>query len=88
MRTVVLALAILAAAPSATLAYCPSVPDDAATGYVGNQASLTLCRQQELADGVRRLQQQTEFNAQLQHLQQQIRLNDQFSRAQQALPQF
>jgi hypothetical protein len=86
MRSFVLAFAILAGGTSATLAYCPSVPDTAQSGYTANQAALALCRQQEIADGVRLQQQQAELQGQLNQLQLQVRINDQFARARQSLP--
>lgn len=90
MRTVVLALMLLAGGTSASLAYCPSVPDNAGTGYTANQTALALCRQREMSDQLRRDQQQLELQGQLNHLRMQIRLNEQFSRARQtiATPQF
>lgn len=87
MRTLCLAIVMLAAAATPALAYCPSVPDDASTGYTANQAALALCRQQELSDAVRRQQQQSNLDGQLRQLELQMRINEQFSRAQQALPQ-
>lgn len=81
---------LLAGGTSASLAYCPSLPDDAGSGYTANQTALALCRQQELSDQLRRDQQQLELQGQLNQLQLQIRLNEQFARARQsiAMPQF
>jgi hypothetical protein len=86
MRTLALALTLLAAGTSVSLAQCPSVPDDATTGYTANQTALALCRQGEMSDQLRRDQQRMELQGQLNHLELQIRLNDQFSRAQQTIP--
>lgn len=88
MRTLVLALMVLAGGSSAALAYCPSVPDDATSGYSANQTALALCRQQEMSEEVRLQQLQVEVQGQLNHLDMQIRLNEQFARARQAMPQF
>jgi len=65
MRQLLLA-ALLIAAPLPALAYCPSVPDDATTGYVGNQAQLTLCRANELQDRAALKAQELQFQADLQ----------------------
>jgi TolA-binding protein len=86
MRQFLFAIAVLAGGTSAALAYCPSVPDNAESGYSANQTALALCRQREIADGVRLQQQQAELQGEINQLQLQIRLNDQFARAQQALP--
>ena len=86
MRTLALALTLLAAGTSVSIAQCPSVPDDATTGYTANQTALALCRQQEMSDQLRLQQQQAELRGQLTHLELQIRLNEQLSRARQSIP--
>lgn len=65
MRPLLLAT-LLTAAPLPALAWCPSVPDDASTGYVANQAQLTLCRANELHDRTALKAQELQFQADLQ----------------------
>ena len=65
MRPFLLA-ALLIAAPLPALAWCPSIPDDATTGYVGNQTQLTLCRANELHDRTTQKAQELQFQADLQ----------------------
>jgi hypothetical protein len=65
MRPFLLA-ALLIAAPLPALAWCPSIPDDATTGYVGNQTRLTLCRANELHDRTAQKAQELQFQADLQ----------------------
>jgi hypothetical protein len=65
MRPFILAT-LLIAAPLPALAFCPSFPDDASTGYVGNQTQLTLCRANELHDSTARKAQELQFQADLQ----------------------
>jgi hypothetical protein len=86
MRTLVFALLISIAGSGAALAACPSLPDDADTGYTANQTALTVCRQHELADAVRDQQFQQQINGQFRQLEMQVRLNEQLNRAQQTLP--
>lgn len=86
MRPLVLSLAFLLGGSSAALAFCPSLPDGAQTGYTANQTALAVCRQKEMADQLRLGQQQVEIQAQINHLELQIRLNEQLSRARQSLP--
>ena len=86
MRTLVFALLISIAGSGAAFAACPSLPDDADTGYTANQTALTVCRQRELGDAVRDQQFQQQINAQFRQLEMQMRLNEQLNRAQQTLP--
>ena len=86
MRTLVFALLISIAGSGAALAACPSLPDDADTGYTTNQTALTLCRQQELGDAVRDQQFEQQVDGQLRQLEMQMRLSQQLNRAQQTLP--
>jgi hypothetical protein len=86
MRTLALALLISIAGSGAAFAACPSLPDDADTGYTANQTALTVCRQRELGDAVRDQQVQQQINGQVRQLEMQMRLNEQLSRAQQTLP--
>ena len=58
--------AVLCLAATPALAYCPSIPDDATTGYVGNQTQLTLCRANELHDRTALKAQELHFQADLQ----------------------
>jgi hypothetical protein len=89
MRAFFLAMAVVVAGSAGALASCPSIPDNASTGYVENQQALALCRQREVSDRLAiQQQQQVEIQGQINWLNTQIRLNEQFSRAQQALPQF
>jgi hypothetical protein len=85
MRPFLLA-ALLTAAPLPALAYCPSVPDDAATGYVGNQTQLTLCRANELHDrtalNAQELQFQADLQAQAKMLELQLKLQQTYAAAQ------
>jgi hypothetical protein len=92
MRSVV-ALALTLAASGAALAYCPDIPDTAATHYVENKTTLALCRQNELAFATRLHQQQLDLQAALQaqqqNLQVQSRLQQTYDAARQVtLPQF
>jgi hypothetical protein len=48
MRPIIIA-ALFALAPVPALAFCPSIPDTAATGFSANQAARTLCLQQQMA---------------------------------------
>ncbi|RYE87007.1 MAG: hypothetical protein EOP19_05395 [Hyphomicrobiales bacterium] len=86
MRNIALALLIVMAGATGAAAACPSLPDDAETGYTANQTALALCRQDELAATVRNQQFQSEINGQLRQLELQIRVNEQLNRAQQMLP--
>jgi hypothetical protein len=85
MRPFLLA-ALLLAAPLPALAYCPSVPDDASTGYVGNQAQLTLCRANELHDRTalkaQELQFQADLQAQAEMVELQLKLQQTYAAAQ------
>ncbi len=65
MRLLLLS-AVLAFAAGPALAYCPSIPDDASTGYVANQTQLTLCRANELSDRTALKAQELQFQADLQ----------------------
>lgn len=47
MRPFLLA-ALVALASVPALAFCPSIPDTAATGFSANQAARTLCLQQQM----------------------------------------
>lgn len=87
MRPLVLSLALLLGGSSAALALCPSLPDNAESGYTANQTALAVCRQNEIAEQLRLQMQQAELQSQLNQLRLQIRLNSQLSRAQQVLPQ-
>lgn len=64
MRSFIFA-AIMALAPLPALAFCPSVPDTAATGFVGNQAARTLCLQQQMAVDLARSNRTTTISATL-----------------------
>jgi hypothetical protein len=86
MRMLAFALLISIAGYGAALAACPSLPDEADTGYTANQTALTVCRQRELADAVRDQQFQQQINAQFRQLEMQMRLNEQLNRARQTLP--
>lgn len=85
MRLLLLAV-LLVATPLPALAFCPSVPDDASTGYVGNQTQLTLCRANELHDSIAREAQELQFQADLQSqtkmLELQFRMQQAFAAAQ------
>jgi uncharacterized membrane-anchored protein len=87
MRPFLLA-ALLIAAPLPALAWCPSIPDDATTGYVGNQTQLTLCRANELHDRTaqkaQELQFQADLQAQMQSLQMQLKLQQTYAAASQS----
>jgi len=78
--------ALLIATPLPALAYCPSIPDDAATGYVGNQTQLTVCRANELSDRAalkaQELQFQADLQAQMKTLQMQMKLQQTYAAAQ------
>jgi hypothetical protein len=93
MRSIVLALALTLAASGAALAYCPVIPDTAATHYIDNKTALAVCRQNELAFATRLHQQQLDmqaaFQAQQQNFQMQLRLQQTYNAARQVtLPQF
>ena len=85
MRTLLLS-AVLALAVTPALAYCPSIPDDATTGYVGNQTQLTLCRANELSDRTalkaQELQFQADLQAQMKTLELQFKMQQTFAASQ------
>jgi hypothetical protein len=68
MRTILAALAVLTLASPAA-AYCYAPPDSAATGYVANDLSRTLCIQSELANSTALRIQQSQNAALLGRLQ-------------------
>ena len=86
MRPVLLS-AVLALAATPVLAYCPSIPDDAGTGYVANQTQLTLCRANELSDRTalkaQELQFQADLQAQFKMLELQFKMQQTFAAASQ-----
>ncbi len=84
MSRVLIAAVLLVATALPAAAYCPSVPDDAATQYVRNQQELMLCHQAELADLAAMRAREAEIRAQLaaqqmQLLDMQRRLAEQFA---------
>ena len=86
MRTLTIASLLVVASATAAAAQCPSLPDDADTGYTANQTALAICRQKDLDATVRQQQFQQQIDGRLRQLELQIRLNEQLNRAQQNLP--
>lgn len=68
MRTVLAIAAVLALATGAE-AFCPPVPDTAATGYVLNNLNRTLCLQNELRQATDALANKALVDQQIQQLQ-------------------
>lgn len=67
MRSAIAIITLLLATGGA-MAYCPSVPDNAGSHYVANQANRTLCLQQELAASTAAAQQQVQVDTALRNL--------------------
>jgi hypothetical protein len=82
MRTAILAT-VLALAASPAFAYCPSIPDNAASHYIQNQRALMLCQQRELAAATaqrwRELQYKSDLLSLRLQLQQKLRLQQQLA---------
>lgn len=68
MRALI-AIAVLALAPTGANAYCYAVPDTAATGYVRNNVNQALCLQGELARSTNEQAFKTQVDATLDRLQ-------------------
>lgn len=69
MRKLLAATIVVLTLASPAAAYCPAVPDTAATGYVANDLARTLCFQSELANAAAHRIQQGQVDAMLGKLQ-------------------
>lgn len=54
---------------SGALAYCPPVPDNADTGYVGNDMNRALCIQRELSEATEARNRRSQLDAALSKMQ-------------------